>query len=85
MFAIIKNRFFVVLSSIVNVSDHTKCVSSSNQICKSQPNLINLHPNEYSQEFHYYLFAVKLDQCVGSCNALNDLSNKVWAPNKQKI
>ena len=24
--------------------------------------LINLHPNEYSQEFHYYLFAVKLDK-----------------------
>ena len=85
MFAIIKNKFFVVLSSIVNVSNHTKCVSSSNQICKIQPTLINLHPNEYSQEFHYYLFAIKLDQCVGSCNALNDLSNKVWAPNKQKI
>ena len=23
--------------------------------------LINLHPNEHSQEFHYYPFAVKLD------------------------
>ena len=26
-----------------------------------QPTLINLHPNEYSQEFHCYPFAVKLD------------------------
>ena len=25
---------------------------------------------------------VKLDRCVGSCNTLNDLSNKVWVPNK---
>ena len=25
---------------------------------------------------------VKLDRCVGSCNILNDLSNKVRVPNK---
>ena len=37
---------------------------------------------KYSQEFHYYPFAVKLDVCVGSCNTLNDLSNKVCVPNK---
>ena len=48
----------------------------------TKPTLINLHPNEQSQEFHYYSFAVKLDRCVGSCNTLNDLSNKVWVPNK---
>ena len=47
-----------------------------------QPTLINLHLNEYSQEFHYYPFAVKLDRCVESCNTLNDLSNKVCIPNK---
>ena len=29
-----------------------------------------LHPNEYSEELHYYQFAVKLDRCVGSCNTL---------------
>ena len=46
-----------------------------------QPTLINLHPNEYNQQFHYYPFAVKLDRCVGSCNTLNDLSNKVCVPN----
>ena len=40
----------------------------SNQKCMIQPTFINLHPNEYSQEFHYYPFAVKLDRCVGSCN-----------------
>ena len=47
-----------------------------------QPTLINLNPNEYSQELHYYSFVVKLDRCVGSCNALNYLSNKVIVPNK---
>ena len=47
-----------------------------------QPTLINLHPNEYSQESHYYPFVVKLDKCVGSCNTLNDLSREVCVPNK---
>ena len=46
-----------------------------------QPSLIDLHPNEHSQEFHYNPFAVKLGRCVRSCNTLNDLSNKVWVPN----
>ena len=41
------------------------------------------HPKcVYSQEFHYYPFALKLDRCVGSCNTRNDLSNKVRVPNK---
>ena len=74
--------FIILLSSIVNASNHAKCVLLNNQKCEIQPTLINLHPNEYSQEFHYYPFAVKLDRCVGSCNTLNDLSNKVCIPNK---
>ena len=43
--------------------------------------LINLHPNEYSQESHYYPFVVKLDRFVGSCNTLNDLFNIVCVMN----
>ena len=77
-----KKMFIVLLASIVNASNHTKCVSLSNQKCEIQLTLIKLHPKELSQELHYYPFAVKLDKCVGSCNALNDLSNKVCAPNK---
>ena len=46
------------------------------------PTLSNLHPDGYSQEFHYYSFEVKLDRCVGSCNTLNGLCQKVCVPNK---
>ena len=53
--------FVVLLSNIVNESNHVKCVSLSN---------------------HYYPFTVKLDRCVGSCNTLNDLPNKVCVPSK---
>ena len=77
--------FMGLLISIVNASNDTKYVSLSNQKCMIQPTLINLHPNEYSQEFHYYLFAGKLDRCVGSSNTLNDLSNKVCVPNKTRF
>ena len=48
----------------------------------AQPTLINLPPNEYSQEFHYSPFMVKLDSFVGSCNTFNNLSNEVCVPNK---
>ena len=54
----------------------------SNQKTDLQPTFINLHPNEYSQELHYYSFTVKLDKYVGICNSLNDLCNKVCVPNK---
>ena len=57
-------------------------MSLGNQKFMIQPNLLNLHRNEYSQEFHYYPFTVKLDRCGASCDALNDLSNKVYVPNK---
>ena len=50
----------------------------------TQITFVNLHPNNYSQEFHYYAFGVKLDRCVGSCNTLNDWYNKVCVPNKTK-
>ena len=82
MFEFIKKMFIVLLASIVKASSDTKCVSLSNEKCKIQPTLVNLHPNESRQEFHYYPFAFKLDICVGSCNTLNDLSNKVCILNK---
>ena len=41
-----------------------------------------LHPNQCSQEFHYYPIAVKLDRCIGICDSLNNLCYKVCIPNK---
>ena len=70
MFGIIKIIFIVLSTSIVNASNHTKCLSLSNQRCMIELTFINLSP------------AVKLDRCFGSCNTLNDLSNNVCVPNK---
>ena len=74
--------FMRLLISIVNASKHSNCVSLSNQKCEIQPVFINLHSNEYSQQFHYYPFTIELDKWVGSCDALNELSDKVCVPNK---
>ena len=71
-----------LLVNLPNVSNHTKCVLLNNQKCETKPTLINLHPNEYSQEFHYYPFLVKLDGWVGSCNTLNNFFSKVCVPDK---
>ena len=82
MFELIKKIFIGLLVGLVNGSNHTKCILLSNQICQIQPTLINLHPTENTQEFHYYPFSVKLDRCARSCNTINDLSDKACAPNK---
>ena len=74
----------VLLTSIVNACNRTKCVSLNNKKCDNQPTSINLHPNRYCQELHYYPFLVKLDICVRSYNILNDLSKNVCAQNKKK-
>ena len=82
MFGLIKKIFIGLLTGLANASNHAKCISLSNQKCEIQPPLINLHPDEYKQKFHYYPFSDKLHRCVGSCNTLNDLSNTVCVPIK---
>ena len=79
---LIKKMFIALLSSIVNAFNHTKYALLSNQKCEIQLTLFGLHPNEYSQEFYFYLFLVKLDRPIGSCNTLIDLSDKVCIPDK---
>ena len=76
MFGFIQKTFIGLLTSLVNASSHTKCVSLSNQKRAIQHALISLHLNDYNP------FEAKLYRCVGSCSTLNDLSNKVFVVNK---
>ena len=76
MFGLIKNFLVMLLTSTVIASNHTKYASLSNQKRMAQPTLINLHPNEYSQELRYYPFVVNPDS-AGSCNTLDDLSSRL--------
>ena len=65
MFGLIQEIFIGLLTSIGNASNHANCVSLSNQKCTTQPTLINLHPNEYTQGSHYYPFALTLNRYLG--------------------
>ena len=56
--------FIGLLTGVVSLSDYTKCV-----LLNFQPTLIYLHPNEYSQDFHWYQFVVKSNRCCGICNS----------------
>ena len=82
MFGLIKKIFLELITSVVNVYYHAKCIALSIQKFMNQPTLINLHPTGCSQESLYYPFPVELDRSVGSCNTLNGLFNKVYVPNK---
>ena len=46
LFGLIEKMFIRLLSGLVNGSNHTKCISLSNQKCIIQPTLINLQSNE---------------------------------------
>ena len=76
--------FIRCLTSMINDSNHTKCISLNNQQCMTRSTLINSVLNKYSQglQSSYYPFVVNLDRCTRSCNIFNDLSNKVCVPNK---
>ena len=77
VFGLIKKTFIGLLTGVIIWSNNTRWVSFSNQKCMTQLTLINSHPNEYSQEFHYFPFSVKLDRCVGSFDTIKKLANQV--------
>ena len=58
MFRFLEKTFTGLSVIIVKTSDHTKCISLSNQQCMIQPTLLNLHPNELTERLGYYPIAV---------------------------
>ena len=85
MFGLIMKICIGLLTGLVNRWNHTKYVLLSHQKCVSQPALINLHPNKYSEEFPYYPCAPKLDKCVWILKHLMTYLIKYVFQIKQKI
>ena len=79
MFGFIKVAFIIILASIVNVSNHTKCVSLSNQPCLARS---PIHTDEYYVGLHYFLFMVNSDGRNGNCNSLNSPFDRICVPIK---
>ena len=86
MSGLIKKIFIGLLTGLINGSNHTKCILLCNQKCMIQPIFIKFTSYEYSQEFHYYPFAVKLDRCVVSCNTLQwHIQRLIWAHCEREV
>ena len=45
-----------------------------NQLCIVRPTFIDLNPTK----FNYHPFMISLDKCNGSCNAVDNLSTKIY-------
>ena len=76
--------YILIFSYQFNTLEHIKCIYLNNQQCTTQPILINLDPNEYTEGLRCYSLTVNLDKCIGSCNTLNDLPTRICVPNKME-
>ena len=74
-------NFIMIWTSIESGCNHTKCVLLKNQKFMTLL-LIYTLMNALLSKLHYYPFAVNLDRCAGVCSTLDELSNKVCAPNE---
>ena len=53
-----------------------KCVSMSNQDCKTRTKIIDINNNEPV----FYPFGIKVNKCGESCNGINDSYAKLCVP-----
>ena len=71
MFGFVKKVFIPAVaffsSNVLSVNS-LKCVSMNNQECKARPKIIDANYNEPV----FYPFSIKVNQCSGSCNNINN-------------
>ena len=70
--------FIGSLPRVTKVSYRAKRISVNNKPCLTRPTLFDLN----SDELHYFPCIVSLDRCDGSCNTFDDLSSRIFVPNK---
>ena len=70
--------FFTGLAFISSLVSTTPLsyISMNNQASKVRPEIININSNEAV----LYPFSIKTSKCSGSCNNINDLYAKIYAP-----
>ena len=64
----------------ISSANSLKCVSMSNQECKTRPEIIKISNNKPS----FYLYSIKVNKCSGSCNNINDPYSKIYVPDVVK-
>ena len=82
VFGFVKKAFFIglkILSDFTNTNS-LKCISMSNQVCKTRPQVFNVNSNNPI----FYPFSVKTSKCSGNCNNINDPYAKICVPDVVK-
>ena len=69
---------------MVNASHFATFMSLNNQSYMTRPTVISQNPYKYNLGLRYYPFMVNLNIYNGSCNTLNDPSDRIFVPNKIK-
>ena len=80
MFGIIKKAFISTLaffSHNILLTNSLKCYSLDNKECKIRPEIINVN----NKESIFYLYKIKMNRCVGSCNTIDDPYGKTCFAN----
>ena len=82
MFRFIKQIFISALMYFGNLSsvNSLECVSMKNQECKVRPEIVNINSNNPI----FYPFSIKVNECNGNCNNINDPYARVCVPNTVK-
>ena len=63
------------LSSLVSTTS-LNCISMKNQECKARPEIINVNSNNPI----FYPFSIKINQCSGNFNNINNTYEKICVP-----
>ena len=82
MFVLIKKIFYIgslFLSSLVSTTP-LSCISRKNQECKVRPKVVDMNSNNPI----FYPFSIKINECSGSCNNINNPYAKICVPTDVK-
>ena len=79
MFGFIKKVFIAAVTffslTVLNVNS-LKFISMNNQECRAIPKIIDINNNEPV----FYRYSIKVNECSGSCNNINDPYAKLRIP-----
>ena len=81
IFSFVKKVFVLgltVLSS--SITGALNCASMNNQKCKVRPKIVNINSNSPM----FYPFSIKVNNCCGNCNNINDPYARICVPNVVK-
>ena len=89
IFRFVKKVFFLeltILSNFINENSllnatPLNCISMKNKECKTRPRIININSNNPIS----YPFSIKINECSGYCNNINNPYAKICVPDVKRF